>query len=309
MRAFRTRPRARRTALFVPPALGIVAAALFLGGPGGPPPGTAVDRYRAGEPAATRTSLPPAAEERARARGLAHARALGMPLGRGSSVMHVVDRFAGTALDEVVSTDVRGRRVGIIRLRPDGRLAMAVRLGWHAAGGAGIDEGRAVAGARALAAAAGLATAGEPVVGRAADGGWRVAWPRTTSGIPVPGDGTEVTLFADGTFHGAASRERTLAAAPASLLDRAAAETLAGHRLGALLGASAPLARIVGMRLAWVAPNDTFDSSAPDAPDPVLRLAWVAEARTVAPLADSLRALELYLDAGSGALLGGDLLR
>jgi hypothetical protein len=55
--------------------------------------------------------------------------------------------------------------------------------------------------------------------------------------------------------------------------------------------------------------NDTFGAAAPDAPDPVLRLAWVTRAWTSPEQADQLRALELYLDAGDGRLLGGDVLR
>ncbi len=198
---------------------------------------------------------------------------------------------------------------GLVRLAADGRLATAIRLGWRAPTGRRIDAGRARARAVALAAAAGIAGAGTPRATQIADGGWRVAWERSVDGVPVPGDGSTITLFADGTFHAAVHRERPLAEAPATTLERRAAERIAGDRLGTLLGASRGQARIVGARLAWVAPNDTFDAAAPDAPDPILRLAWIVEVRTVAPLAGRLRALELYLDAGDGSLLGGDLLR
>ena len=164
-------------------------------------------------------------------------------------------------------------------------------------------------GPRRLLAAAGLTPDGAPTVTPAADGGWRIAWQRAVGGVPVVGDGSTVTLFGDGTLHAAARRERSLAAAPAATLEVAAAERIARERLVALLGRASGDARIVRTRLSWVAPNDTFDGQAPDAPDPVLRLAWVVEVRTVAPLADRLQALELYLDAGDGTLLGGDLLR
>jgi hypothetical protein len=63
------------------------------------------------------------------------------------------------------------------------------------------------------------------------------------------------------------------------------------------------------LELAWMAPNDTFAPSRPDAPAATLRLSWVARVATTAALADSLRGLELYLDAGDGSLLGGDVLR
>ncbi len=136
-----------------------------------------------------------------------------------------------------------------------------------------------------------------------------MTWPRRHDGIPALGDGTTVTLFADGTLHAAAVAERPRAEAPVRTLERATVERLARVRLDTLLGASRAQARIVDAHLAWVAPNDTFDAEAPDAPDPLLRLAWVVEARTFGALAGRLRALELYLDAGDGGLIGGDLLR
>ena len=58
-----------------------------------------------------------------------------------------------------------------------------------------------------------------------------------------------------------------------------------------------------------MAPNDTFSPDRPDAPSSTLRLSWVARVATTGSLADSLRGLELYVDAGDGALIGGDVLR
>ncbi len=303
------RPRARRAGLLAPVALAGAAAALLVGWPAGPAPGGAVDRYRAGEPATLRSTLPTAAAEAVRARGAAHARALGIPVGTGSQEARVHDRFSGAILDEVVTTDARGRRLGIVRMDPAGRVAMAVRLGWQAPAGRRIGGADARLRALGLAAASGLDPSGIPTVSPGVDGGWRVAWGREIAGVPALGDGTVVTLFGDGSFHAAAHRERPLAEAPTSVLVVGAAEQVAGDRLRDLLGPASSDAQIVRARLAWVAPNDTFDATAPDAPDPVLRLAWVVEVRTVASLAERLRALELYLDAGDGALLGGDLLR
>jgi hypothetical protein len=299
----------RRLARLAPIALAAAAAAVLVGTPGGPPPGGAVDRYQAGEAAIVRSAVPAGGASTIRERGLAHARALGVPTGAATRLSRLRDRFSGAVLDEVVTSDARGRRLGLVRLAANGRLATAIRLGWSAPSGGRIDAARAIERATALATGAGIAGPGTPHATPTADKGWRVAWERSVGGTPVPGDGTTITLFADGTFHAAVHRERQLATAPATTLDRGTAERLARERLGVLLGSARGQARIVGARLAWVAPNDTFDASAPDAPDPVLRLAWVVEARTVAPLAERLRALELYLDAGDGTLLGGDLLR
>jgi hypothetical protein len=303
------RPRARRAGLLAPVALVGAAAALLVGWPAGPPAGGAADRYRAGEPATLRSSLPADAADAVRARGAAHARALGIPVGAGSQEARVHDRFSGGTLDEVVTTDARGRRLGIVRMDLAGRVAMAVRLGWQAPDGRRIDAADARLRAVSLAAASGLDPSGSPTVSPAVDGGWRVAWGREIDGVPALGDGVVVTLFGDGSFHAAARRERPLAEAPPSVLAVGAAEQIAGERLSDLLGLASEDAMITRARLAWVAPNDTFDGAAPDAPDPVLRLAWVVEVHTVAALAERLRALELYLDAGDGALLGGDLLR
>jgi hypothetical protein len=79
--------------------------------------------------------------------------------------------------------------------------------------------------------------------------------------------------------------------------------------LGTLFGDRTDQVAITTLALAWVAPNSAFDPTGPDAPGTTLRLAWVAEARTSGPLADELRAVKLFLDAGTGALIGGDVLR
>ena len=304
-----SRPAAPRARLLVPLALAAAGVALLSGGPAGPAAGDAGDRYRAGERATVRTVLPAAVATGITRHGLAHARALGVPSGTATSVTRVTDRFSGTVVDEVVTTDVRGRRLGIVRMDRAGHLASAVRLGWRTTAARRINAGTARTLAVAIAGRAGITVAGTPTVAAAAGGGWQVAWQRRVDGVPVVGDGSVVTLFGDGTFHAAVHRERPLAAVPGTTLTAAAAGRVARERLGTLLGAARDQARIVGSHLAWVAPNDTFNPAAPDAPDPVLRLAWVVEVRTVAPLAGRLQALELYLDAGDGSLLGGDLLR
>jgi hypothetical protein len=301
--------RIRRPRRLAPVAFAIAGTAVLIGGPGGPAPGDAVDPYRAGEPATVRSVLPAGAAARVRDRGLARARLIGVPVGTHTQVSRVHDRFSGTLVDELITTDARGRRLGIVRMDGDGRVTMAVRLGWQAPAGRRIDASAARSRATSLAKASGIAGGGAPTVDAAPDGGWRVAWARVVGGVPVVGDGSVVTLFGDGTLHAAARRERPLAATPPTTLTAPAVERIARQRLATLLGPAIGDARIERQRLAWIAPNDTFDPKAPDAPDPVLRLAWVVEVRTAGSLADRLRALELYLDAGDGALLGGDLLR
>jgi len=71
-------------------------------------------------------------------------------------VARVVDRFAGTVLDELVTTGARGDRLAIVRVDRAGRLATAVRLGWVAAPDGSLDSPGAVQRAGRLAVAAGL---------------------------------------------------------------------------------------------------------------------------------------------------------
>ncbi len=302
--------RSRRAGMVLPLVAGAATAVLLIGGPGGPPAGAADDRFQAGERATTRTPVAAGEEAQVQARGLAQARTLGVPTGMRVETTRVADRFAGTVSDEVATFDERGQRLGLVRMDLNGRLAAAVRFGWPDASARKVSGPAAIVRATALAGGVGLAIAGTPEVATDVDGGWRVTWPRFVGGVAVPGDGVAVTLFADGTFHAAARQERALAPAPLVTISRGTAERLAGDRLAALLGPTdSGSSRIVKARLAWIAPNDTFDGRGPDAPDTVLRLAWIVEARTSGPLAERLRALELYLDASDGSLLGGDLLR
>ena len=92
--------------------------------------------------------------------------------------------------------DAAGRDVAIARFELDGRPAMAVALGWRASSGRTIDGPGAGKRAAALARAAGLTVQGAAVTRSVASGGWSVAWPRFVDGVPVPGDGLRLSLWA-----------------------------------------------------------------------------------------------------------------
>jgi hypothetical protein len=253
------RSRAGRARAILALALAAAGVAVIAGSPDGPPPGAAGNRYQAGQRALERVALEPAEATAVRARGLDLAAALGLPTGPRARPGRIVDRFAGQVLDEVVVVDAEGRRLAMVRMQPDGRLASATSIGWRARPGRSIAAARAEARATAAARAANLAVdARRPAMTRDVDGGWRASWARSVAGVPAPGDGVIVTLFADGTLHAVAARERPLADAPASTITREAAMRLVGERLAVLLGAAAADARIEPVRLAWVAPNDTF---------------------------------------------------
>ena len=86
-----------------------------------------------------------------------------------------------------------------------------------------------------------------------------------------------------------------------------AAKKLAGSIASDRFGSEAARLRPVATELAWIAPNDTWSPNRPDAPAPKLRLAWLVRFEARGPLAERVRLVEYWLDAGSGELIGGDL--
>jgi hypothetical protein len=292
-------------------AAAVAGAAITLGFPGGAPPGDAADRYVAGGPVVERQAADPRRASAALAAARGFRSRLGLPEPAASRVEHLVDRFAGTAYDEVTATDAEGRALHLQRIDDRGRLVAAVAFGWEAARSRPLADARAAsARAQRLAADLGLAAAGAPDIDQLPDGaGWTASWPRIVDGIPVPGDGVRIDLWADGRTHAVVSTERALAPRPEALLDEAAAWDLASASLAELFGDQREEIAIRELALRWVPPNDAFDPAGPDAPGSTLRLAWVAEARTAEGLAETLRAVRLYLDAGTGTLIGGDVLR
>ncbi len=300
-------PRRRAMAVVAVTALAGAFATWF----GVPGPGSAASPFAAGQAATSRAPLGGTGASVAANRAARDGRALGLPAASKTSVEVVTDRFLSTTYTEVTAADPTAGPVAMTRYDADGRLLAAVRFGWHA-GSAPVlgSPATAEAQAAALLRGVGLGRDRAAVVSRGAEDGWIAHWPRTVAGIPAMGDGVTVTMFADGTLHAIARSERPLAAAPATTLPEAEARRLAGDRLdGWLRAADRDQARIADLTLAWVAPNDAFAPAGPDAPAPVLRLAWVATVLTDGSLAERFRAMELYLDAGDGALLGGDLLR
>jgi hypothetical protein len=299
----------RRTRLLV---AGVIAgAAIGLGFPGGTAPGDAADRFVAGGPATERAPL---RSEQAAA-VLAGARTfrlrLDLPEPAALRAERVIDRFGGTTYNEVTATDAAGRSLHLQRFDEGGRLVGAVSFGWQAAGGRPLpDAASARARAVSLAANLGLGASGTPDVRQDPDDtGWTIAWPRLVDGIPALGDGVRVDLWPDGRVHAVVRAERPLASRPSSVLDEAAARQHAAGTLASLFGNRAEQLAVGAVGLGWVAPNDAFDPAAPDAPGSTLRLAWVVEARTRGELSEGLRAVKVFLDAGTGALLGGDVLR
>jgi hypothetical protein len=153
----------------------------------------------------------------------------------------------------------------------------------------------------------GVRANGEPAM-RALASGWSAHWPRTVDGVPVLGDGIRVLLWPDGSFHGLTVAERPLAAAPGRRIAAGEARQIAEATAAGRYGANAEDLRVASAKLAWLAPNDAWNAGAPDAPAPTLRLAWVVTLTAGGPLADRLRGLQVWVDAGDGSVVGGDVM-
>jgi hypothetical protein len=273
-------------------------------------PAEASDPYVAGSDATRVVRLTPALARPVTDRAMRHEKILGLPATR-RTIERVVDRRGHRTYDEVTDLDARGRPVAVLRYATDGRIVAATRLGWQPGRARALAGGPdAIRAADRLARSLGVVPAGQGTAERRGANGWFVRWGRVVGGIPVPGDGLRVQLWPDGTFHGLTASEDPLAARPTTTIPASTAETTVTTLLDRWIPASSRKnARIVGSSLAWIAPNDTFEPARPDAPAEVRRLAWVVSVRMTGPLAGSLRALEVSIDAGDGALLGGDVLR
>jgi hypothetical protein len=273
----------------------------------GAPPSSGADPFVAGGRSTRPVAIDRSQADQALARAADLAAALGLP-GVSRRAERLDDRFDHRVYDEVVSLDVAGREVSIARFDPDGSVAMAIALGWQPGRGRAIGRDAAAARGVALAVAAGLGVSGRPIVSASAGaGGWSISWPRTADGVPVLGDGIRVSLWGDGSFHALSRTERPLAAAPNQPISAAAAGRIAESIVADRFGSEASALRLVAVDLSWVAPNDTWAPERPDAPAATLRLAWVARFEAAGTLAERVRFLEYWIDAGDGSLVGGDI--
>jgi hypothetical protein len=273
----------------------------------GAPPSQGADPFVAGGRSTRPVAISPSQTDRAFARAADLAAALGLP-GVSRRAERLDDRFEHRTYDEVVAVDAEGNDVSIARFDTDGQVVMAATLGWQARRGPAIDRAAAANRGLEVAAAAGLSVGPRPVVTASAGaGGWSIAWPRSVGGVPVPGDGIRVSLWLDGSFHALTRTERPLAVAPSRRLAAGAAQAIAQSRVADRFAADADQLRLGATELAWVAPNDTWAPERPDAPAATLRLAWIVRLETSGALAERMRLIEYWIDAGDGSLLGGDV--
>lgn len=303
----------RRWILGLGPGLAAALAVAAVGS--SPSTGSAADPFQAGQVSTASSQLRPDQAAVLVDRAARTGRALGLPTATRRSTARVADRFSQSTYDEATDLDRGGQATAVQRFSMDGRMLAAVRFGGPPTAARSVgDAPGAIARGRAVATAVGLADTvaalGQPTARAAAEGGWVVSFARSVSGVPVPGDGLRIELWPDGSVRRLARSERQLAAAPARAISLEDARAIAERTLdGWYAGEKRAAVSVASVRLAWVAPNDTFASSGPDAPAPVLRLAWAVDVSVSGELAEQLSGLEIDLDAGTGIVLGGDVLQ
>lgn len=270
----------------------------------------AADPFAAGQPSTEERPIPAdrAADVAERARAVGPI--LGVPPGAVVRTERIVDRFEGRETDRAIFETKDGRGLAVVEFDDAARLHLAFRLGTGPGNGPKVRRDRASELAAGFAAGLGFAQAGRPLVhDEPSIGGWSVLWPRLVDGVAVRGDGIRVGIGTDGSFDSFARWEHPLAAAPSAIVAEAEARAAAERWLRDRLGSSAGSYSLTELGLTWVAPNDTWDPARPDAPDAVRRLAWVARADASEPGSASVRALQVWLDAGDLSVIGGDVAR
>jgi hypothetical protein len=238
-------------------------------------------------PSGPATTADPASARLADAAGIISA--LGYPPPTGGRVSQQPDLDVG-GLDTQAQFGGSG---WLVVWDPSGQLVSAFRIVSPGAVGVSVARPEVTARMAAVAAVFGRpAPAGGDLV-EADDGQWQAEMPRTVDGLPVLGDGTFITLYADGSFLGYHYLYRTLEPRPARVLTEAEAE---GAYARAQRDASIPPFIVARANLIWAPPSAT--------PAPTLRLCWVLYLQPVGGAAGA--SSQVFLDAGTGAVLWGD---
>jgi hypothetical protein len=134
---------------------------------------------------------------------------------------------------------------------------------------------------------------------------WQVSWPRVIDGVEALGDRLTVHVHKGGQLKAFRIFETPHAAAPLFRIEPAQA-TAAVQRWARSLS----LERFAGFRmeppeLAWVSGNGFADLDKPQLEEPLLRLAYVVRISYRPDGWASDHLTEMYVDAGSGQLIGG----
>ena len=233
---------------------------------------------------------------------------LGFPAGANRTGKHVKDGLQKSEYDEVDELDKAGRQISIAQFDTAGDLVAAVRLDMPSGFMArATRDGASKAAERALAKASLTAAGQAQVDDDPVAGGWNVHWNRVQDGFAVRGDETRVRVWQDGRIQSVAHVEHKLAAAPVTQLTRDAGQRAVSEQLDKWFAGRGFGYTIQAMNMEWVGPNAAFDPAKVGATSEPYRLAWVANVQPSGSIADVVRLITLYVDAGDGTVIGGDV--
>ncbi|MGD0861762.1 MAG: hypothetical protein ABSA21_03255 [Candidatus Limnocylindrales bacterium] len=261
-----------------------------------------------GTPTRVETALAADADTALFAREVETRDALGFPVGVKRIGRHVLDGFEHAEYDEVTEVDSAGKVQAVTQFDSRGHLRAAVRLDAAPASKSRVTRDGAVRSAQKSARAAGL-DIGTPTSTQAdqATGGWTVHWARMQAGVRVRGDETRVQVWPDGRIQSVARAEHDLAAAPVQRIGSDAARQVASANLDSWSAGRNSGYAIQNVYLEWVGPNAAFDPDRATADEAPYRLAWVAEVKPFGDAANYAWLISLFIDAGDGSIIGGDL--
>lgn len=234
--------------------------------------------------------------------------ALGFPAGAARSGRHVKDGMQNAEYDEVADVDSAGQPISLTQFDGGGRLVTAVRFDPPPAISGKVTSDQASKAAQSVLARSGLAPSGKArVEPNPVAGGWDVHWPRTEGGFPVRGDETSVHVWQDGRIHSVARVDHQLSTLPSKRLGQADAQGVVTRQVDAWFANRGSGYAVQKMDLQWVEPNAAFDPSKLGATPASFRLAWVADVTPSGAAAEVIRQITLYVDAGDGTVIGGDV--
>ena len=260
-------------------------------------------------PATSRIETPLSADDRPGvvARARAARAALEMPDGARSQAAHVKDLGRHAEYDEVTEQDAAGQPVALTQQDGSGRLLMAVRFDLPGKR-ANISRADGLRRASSAAVAAGLATDEAQAAQTESADGWDVTWSRTKDGVPVRGDELRIHVREDGKIGSVGRVNHDLAAAPATKMSRAQARSVAAGQARRWSTQSGSEFSVDAAELAWVGPNAAFDAAKIGAAEEPYRLAWTVNLVPQGEAATNVRLVVLFVDAGDGSVIGGDVI-
>lgn len=269
---------------------------------------SAIEGSRVGQPIVTETILnaddsPDVFKRAASARD-----AFGFPVGAKRTGKHVHDGIQTTDYDQVDEIDGAGQPLAQTQFDSSGRLVSAVRFDMPSASSARVTLDNASKAASRGVSESGLAPSGQsrtdpnPVLG-----GWDVHWDRTQDGYAVRGDETRVHVWPDGRIQSVARVAHDLMPAPARRLAMDDAKRVVTGQFDRWFAGRSSGYAISESKVEWVAPNAAFDAAKLTAAPSAYRLAWVVNVKPSGAAADYLTLVTIYVDAGDGTILGGDV--